>query len=441
MHRHRRTTTALAALASLALPASLASTAAALPDDPGSGLAPAHVSALVVEAARQAEQQVAAERGAGPAAAAEGRTEPQPAPAPTDKQLRRALDAAAEGLVADGAVGVTARVESPGFDWRGSAGSRQVDHRPPAQPQDRFRVASITKTMVATVVLQEVEAGTFALDTPVNEVVPGMFPGRDGVTVEDLLSHRSGAQTATDWLLLSRIEDPTSWEDLLSAMGQDYTDADHLAVVNALPWLFEPGTGFSYSNAGYVALGVLLQQVTGQPLDALLRERVFRPAGLQHTSYPEEPGTRGPFLVDAAYTGPGEAGGLGWVSLDGFDPDVFKAAGAVVSTTKDLNAFTEALVTGDLLQPGTLTDMLAPRTVGDPLMPDYGLGVYRLPDPCTGEWLYGHDGGTYGTVSIALTSPDGSRQVSLGISGRDLTQPLPAYDLAELPVPMMLATC
>ncbi len=415
---------------------------AARPGDRGpEDQAPTDVSTLVLEAAQQAARDAAAQRGTGPAAAAQEGQGAGPAPAPTDKQLRRTLDAAAAELVADGAVGITARVESPEFDWRGSAGARSVDHRPPAQPQDRFRIASITKTMVATVVLQEVQAGTFALDTPVNEVVPGMFPGRDGVTVEHLLSHRSGAQTATDWLLLTRIEDPTSWEEFLSAMGQDYTDAEHLSVVNALPWLFEPGDGFNYSNAGYVALGVLLQEVTGQPLDALLRERVFQPAGMRHTSYPDEPGTNGPFLVDAAYTGPAQAGGLGWVSLDGFDPDVFKAAGAVVSTTKDLNAFTEALMTGELLEPGTVADMLAPRTTGDPLMPDYGLGVYRLPDPCTGEWLYGHDGGTYGTISIALTSTDGARQVSLGITGRDLSQPLPTYDIGELLVPMMLATC
>ena len=98
-----------------------------------------------------------------------------------------------------------------------------------------------------------------------------------------------------------------------------------------------------------VALGVILEEVTGEDLADLLEDRVFDPAGLRHTSYPDDPGTRGPFLVGAAWTGTEAQDGLGWMSLDGFDPDVFGASGAVVSTTKDLNTFTEALIEGDLV--------------------------------------------------------------------------------------------
>jgi D-alanyl-D-alanine carboxypeptidase len=83
--------------------------------------------------------------------------------------------------------------------------------------------------------------------------------------------------------------------------------------------------------------------------------------------------------------------------------------------------------------------MTAPRST-EPL--DYGLGVYRLPDPCPapGEpaYLYGHDGASFGTVSIVLSSPDGSRSLALGVTGRDLTV-LP--DLTAVLVPMLLATC
>jgi D-alanyl-D-alanine carboxypeptidase len=76
----------------------------------------------------------------------------------------------------------------------------------------------------------------------------------------------------------------------------------------------------------------------------------------------------------------------------------------------------------------------------DPL--DYGLGLWRLPDPCAAPgqpaYLYGHDGASFGTVSIVLSSPDGSRSLALGVTGRDLTV-LP--DLSPLLVPMVLATC
>lgn len=353
------------------------------------------------------------------------------------------LDAAAQALVADGAFGVTARTEAPGFSWRGSAGVSELDGRPPAHPSNRFRVASITKTMVATVVMQEVEAGTFSLDTPVETLVPGLFPDHPEITIEHLLTHRSGAQTGTFETLATRIEDPADITQFIDALGQDYTDQEHIDVVNTLPWKFEPGTSYSYSNAGYIALGMILEEVTGEDLTELLEERVFKPAGMRHTSFPDEPGTRGPFLVGAMYTGPEDQGGLGWVSLEGFDPDVFSAAGAAVSTTEDLDRFTEALITGELVDPTTVNDMIVPRS---DLEMEYGLGIYRLPDPCTPEgeptqWLYGHDGGAMGTVSIALTSADGSRQLSFGVTGRDMTTDVPPYDISLLLVPMMLATC
>lgn len=350
------------------------------------------------------------------------------------------LDAAARGLVADGAVAVTARVDAPGLRWAGAHGSRHLDRRPPAQKNDRFRVASITKPMVTTLVLQEVERGSLRLDTQVDDVLPGLLPGHPGVTVEQLLSHRSGMPTGTDVLLASRMTDLTSVDQLIAAMGEDYTDADHVAAALATPWAFAPGEGFSYSNAGYVVLGLLLERTTGQDLDHLLRHRVFAPAGMRHSAYPHEPQDRGPFLVGAAYTG---AEGAGWYPLGHFDPDLFKAAGAATSTTADLVAFTDALLTGRLVQPGTVADMTTPRSTEGI---EYGLGVYRLPDPCAPAdapaYLYGHDGAAFGTLSIVLSSPDGERSLALGVTGRNLTaDPDALYDLNELLVPMLLATC
>ena len=87
---------------------------------------------------------------------------------------------------------------------------------------DRFRVASNTKPMVATLVMQEVEKGTWTLDTPVEDVLPGVMPA--GVTIEQLLSHRSGAPTATDWIVTSRMTDPSSFDELFAVMGQEVTD-------------------------------------------------------------------------------------------------------------------------------------------------------------------------------------------------------------------------
>ena len=379
--------------------------------------------AEILAAAHEASDQRAASHG----------IQRQQAPAP-------GLDEAAQALVDDGAVGVTARIESPGQQWSGAAGVREVNKNPKALEHSPFRAASITKTMVATLVLQEVEAGTFALDTPVNDLLPGLFPGHPDVTVEHLLTHRSGAQTGTDLSIASKIQGPT-WQDFIDALGMDYTDEEHLAVVNDAEWLFEPGTDFEYSNAGFIALGMILEDVNGEDLESLLQERVFDPARMRHTAFPDDSNTQGPFLLDAMNTGT-EDGGIGWVALDDFDPDLFSASGAAVTTTRDINLFTEALITGKLVDPTLVEQMVVPQSFD---VMEYGQGIYRLPDPCTPEgepqqWLYGHDGLSFGTSSMALTSADGTRQVSLAVSGRDMTA-APSYALGDLLVPMMLATC
>ncbi|MFD2793636.1 serine hydrolase domain-containing protein [Promicromonospora vindobonensis] len=427
----RRAALALSATLALAAPLVVAGSAHATgADEPPRAFAaadvPDTVSAQVADAAREAKRDVAQNRALTQGPGLPGGAE---------------LDAALDTAVGDGAVAVTARVETASGTWSGAAGTREREGRAKARPSDRFRVASNTKSMVATLVMQEVEKGTWTLDTPVEEVLPGVMPA--GVTIEQLLSHRSGAPTATDWILTSRVTDPTSVDEVFAVMGQEVTTADHVEALQSAPWMNEPGAGFSYSNAGYVVLGLMLEEVTGRSVESLLAHRVFGPAGMRQSAYPEDPGTRGPFLHESAYTGPE---GAGWYDLDHFDPSLFDAAGAVTSTTEDLADFTEALVTGRLVDPATAGDMLEPRTVGQEAFPDYGLGVYRLPDPCVpGGWLYGHDGASYGTLSVNLTSPDGERQVSLGVTGRDIAYPVytdePLYDLNAVLVPMLLATC
>jgi D-alanyl-D-alanine carboxypeptidase len=222
---------------------------------------PDDLSAMVADAAREARRDVA-----------RSRTLAQGPQAPADAELDAALDA----LVADGAVAVTARVETASETWSGAAGTRERTGDAPARPLDRFRVASNTKPMIATLVMQEVEKGTWTLDTPVEDVLPGVMPA--GVTIEQLLSHRSGAPTATDWILASRVTDPTSVDQVFAVIGQEVTRADHIEALQAAPWVSEPGAGFSYSNAGYVVLGMMLEEVTGRSVEALLRYRVLAPA-------------------------------------------------------------------------------------------------------------------------------------------------------------------
>ncbi|MFE7509517.1 serine hydrolase domain-containing protein [Promicromonospora sp. NPDC057488] len=427
MNAHRRVRATLGVMVAGVLPITGAGAIAqAAPSDTPVSAAPSPVAAVDDPMALSQAVLEAAEQAAGPSARA--RTAPS-----TD--VRRELDQAVAGLVDDGAVAVTARVETPDLTWAGAGGVRELGGHARARTGDQFRVASNTKPMIATLVLQEIEKGTWTLDTSVEDVLPGALP-RD-VTIEQLLSHTSGAPTASEYLILDKMQDPADIDEYFEVLGEHYSDGDHVRAVHTAPWVLEPGTGFSYSNAGFVTLGMMLEKVNKTDLDDLLEERVFEPAGMRASDYPEGPRKRGPFLHDAAYTG---ADGAGWYSIENFDPTLFRAAGAVTSTTKDLAAFNEALVTGELVSPETVTDMLTPRSAE---MIEYGLGTYRLPDPCVpGEYLYGHDGASFGTLSVNFTSLDGERQIALGVTGRNVTLDQEAlYDFNDMLVPMLQATC
>lgn len=407
---------AAAATAVATLSLSLSITAVAVP-----GIDVTDIDTSDPRAIEHAAQQASAETRATPPARATDATRP--------------MDAAMEAMVARGAIGVTGRVHTPALQWSGAAGRRDLDGSAAvASAHDRFRAGSITKPMIATLVLQEIEAGVWTLDTTANSVIPNLFPEHPGVTLRQLLSHTSGAPNGTTELLQMQMTDPTSYEQLLAAIGQDYTPQQHIDVINAVAW-GTPGQ-FFYSNAGYVALGMLVETQNGRPVADLLRDRVWRPAGMRNTSYPLEPGLPDPALHEDAWIG------FGWLDLGGFDPDFFLSAGAVVTTTQDLNAFTRALITGHLVDRALVDEMIAP-VLQEPF--DYGLGIFRLPDPCaapgTTAYLYGHDGAAFGTVSIALTSADGTRQLSLAGTGRDLSSLEGRWGLNEGLIPLMMGSC
>ncbi|MGH3352928.1 MAG: serine hydrolase domain-containing protein [Nocardioides sp.] len=407
--------TGTAALAAVLLP--LAAIPAAYADpapDPSAGWQ--DPTALTREATAIAEKAAAKQQGARAKAA----------PSAAD------LDAAVDALIADGAVGVTARVETPDLEWSGAGGVREAGKAKPVKDGDRFHIASNTKTLIATLVMQEVERGTWTLETPANDVLPGIFP--DGVTIRHLLNHTSGAPRGPEELIYERIEDPTSWDQTIDALGQYYSETEHLAVMGETGWLFEPGTDFSYSNYGYVGLGVMLEKETGERVEDLVRQRVLEPAGMRQSAYPTDARNRGPFLEDAGYY-EGE-----WRPMTDLHPSIFHAAGAATSTTEDLADLNESLLTGELLSPASVEKMLPP--IAGSTDPDYGFGIYRVADPCNeGEYLYGHDGAHMGAQSISWGSPDGARQVTLGWTGRNWDSTDELYDLGLLLEPMLLATC
>jgi D-alanyl-D-alanine carboxypeptidase len=357
---------------------------------------------------------------AGPAFAAQPTAQPtaeptaarpqQAAAATLDgPQLQRQLERA---LTEGGGVGAVAEVATPDGTWRSSAGVAQKKPRIPASPSARFRAASVTKSVVSVLALQLVAEGRWTLNTTIGDVLPRLWPERSGITLRQLLSHSSGMPDMVAPLLA----EATTNAEFLRAIRVERTDRELVEAAKKAEWLFEPGTDMKYSNTNYVVVGMMLRQATGQNVAHLAEHRVFEPARMHQSKL-----ARSKYIQPARLHEYGRLGGR-LHDLGGFSPTIFSSSGSLVSTTRDLNRFHRALSTGVLLPKPLVREMRSVVAVDQDTGAEYGLGSYRMPDPCRpGGFLHGHDGGTYGTVTLTFSSPDGRRRVTVASTGRTLS--------------------
>ncbi|WP_433294085.1 serine hydrolase domain-containing protein [Actinoplanes sp. CA-030573] len=318
-----------------------------------------------------------------------------------DRQLQQLLDA----VHAAGMPGLFAEVRDGHDTWRGASGLADVRTGRPADPASEHRIGSITKTFVATTVLQLVGEHRVRLDAPIGRYLPDVVGGRLGreVTVRMLLNHTSGIGNYTDALLATP-------EDIVSVGKRTFTPEELVAIGLALPPTGPPGARFSYTNTGYIILGLLIERITGHPYAAEVSRRILRPLRLRHTYFP---GTN-PYLPKPhlnAY--------VVWTDGRLRDFTVYNmswgwSAGEMISTAHDLNVFYRALLSGRLLRPSLLAQMKT-TVPFDPNAPErggYGLGIGYMDLPCGRIW--GHGGGVIGHTTESLHSEDGSRQVTEG---------------------------
>ncbi|GIJ48787.1 serine hydrolase [Virgisporangium aliadipatigenens] len=333
----------------------------------------------------------AATNAATPAVAA-------PATPPEGAAFQSALDRLA-GTVASG---VLAEVRDPRWVWRGSSGVRELGTSKPVVPTGRFRVGSVTKSFVATVVLQLAAERRLGLDDPLRRWLPGGLPGGDRVTLRHLLQHTSGIFNYTD--VLEELYPAVA--DLVRIRYRTWSPREILGLIAGRPSLFDPGTSWSYSNTNYILLGLVVERVTGRTYADEIRRRILQPLRLRDAELPgADPHIRGPhshgYLPDV------RDGAVVPVDITDFNPSIAGAAGAMLSGAGDLNRFYGALNAGRLVHEPLLTEM---RTS----FPDagYGLGLQTETLP-NGVTLWGHTGGIFGYVTYSFSTADGRRQLSL----------------------------
>ncbi|MEP7026803.1 MAG: serine hydrolase domain-containing protein [Actinomycetota bacterium] len=247
----------------------------------------------------------------------------------------------------------------------------------------RFGIASGTKGLTALAVVSLINDGALALSSTARSVLGADLPLISaGVTVEQLLAHRSGIGDYVDEEASGDISDY-----VLTVPGHELaTTEQYLAVLDGHPAKFAPGERFSYCNAGYVVLALIAERVSGVPFHELVRERVCGAAGMDHTEFlrsDELPGGTALGYLDAA----------GRSRTNVFHlPVRGNGDGGIYSTVTDISALWSSLSAARILPAPWVTEMVRARSNVPSESMRYGLGFWLHPSGGT-VILEGFDAG------------------------------------------------
>lgn len=335
--------------------------------------------------------------------------------AAADRGHSATQDAMNTAVQQDGAPGVLGQAEDGGGVWNGASGVAERGTHQPRLPQHRFRIGSLTKPFIATVLLQLEAQGRLDLDDPVARWLPGTVRGKgnDGrrISVRQLLGHTSGLYDFT--------EDPAFRRSYFSPRFlrhrfDTHSPAAQVRTAMAHPPTSAPGTRWRYSNTNYVLAGMVIEKVTGHSYAHEVERRLLRPLRLHDTSLPgTSPRIPGPH--GHAYSTLFRTGKKARVyDVTALNPSVAGSSGEMISSTEDLVRFMRALLTGRVLPHRQLAEMknTVPAEGGN----RYGLGLTERRLPC-GAKVWGHEGIIHGSRSIAVTTADGSHTAAFNING------------------------
>lgn len=314
-------------------------------------------------------------------------------------------------------VGITVRVRDGARTVHAGAGEAELHTGRPVPRGAEFRIGSVTKTFVATVVLQLVAEGRLSLDHTVERWLPGVVSGNgnDGsrITVRNLLQHTSGLHNYGP-------EDDTG----NTAADFERTRFDHwdpeqlIAGAVRHPPDFPPAPAddpepdWNYSNPGYVLAGMIIEKATGRHWAEEVRDRIIRPLGLTGTYAPgDDPYLKPPH----AHTYHLFPGSVTWTDTTVRNTSGADAGAALVGTERDVDRFLTALLGGRLLPPAQLAEMRRTVPVGKEFevgFPGlrYGLGLMQQPLTCGGD-TWGHGGDLEGFTVRTGSTADGRRSV------------------------------
>ncbi len=250
----------------------------------------------------------------------------------------------------------------------------------------RYHIGSISKTFTASLVFIAIEEGKLSLDTKLTQWYPSI--GNDSISIDLMLSHRSGLHNFTN---------DASYPQFLD---QEQSEADMIARFSIMDLDFSPGSKQEYSNTNYVLLSYILQKVYNKTYSEILQEKICAKLNLSNTYYS---GTKAKDEWERkSYYYSGK-----WIESSKTHPSIPLGAGGIVSSPQDLTVFFTALLEGKLVSEQSLNLMKV----------DQGLGKGLMAFPFYEHKAYGHNGGIDGFQSHASYFPDEKLSVAVCLNG------------------------
>ncbi len=257
----------------------------------------------------------------------------------------------------------------------------------------KFNLGSMDKMFTAVAIMQLVEQGKVSLQAKAGEYLPD-YPNRevvDAVTIHQLLTHTSG------------MGDYFNHESYPDVHDKLRSIEDYLPLFVDTPLLFQPGLKFSYSNSGFIVLGLIIEAVSGESYYDYVRTHIFEPAGMKDTAcYEVDAGT--PNLAIGYTTYDHEWNDTGVITDNSwFIPMRGASAGGGYSTTPDLLAFANALMGYRLLTEESTALLLKGKVDREANVKyAYGFGDSMI----AGHRMVGHSGGAEGICSFLNIYPE-----------------------------------
>lgn len=247
--------------------------------------------------------------------------------------------------------------------WAAAKGYADRSNERPNSLGTRFGIASGCKIFTAVAVCQLVEEGLLSFDAKLSELLPDYFPDFPA-DIHHLLTHTSGLPDYFDEEAEGGFE--AVWAE--QPMYGMQSPADFVPLFRDKPMMFSPGERFHYNNAGFIALGLVVEKITGRPFDKVVAEKIFARAGMAASGY---------FRLDQlpAETANGYIDeGDSWRTNQYAIPVKGGPDGGAFVTAGDMSAFWERLMDGTLLSREMLQTLLHPHASGE--HNDYGYGVW-----------------------------------------------------------------